>query len=332
MTSEHLDAGVVSSRRCLALLALVVMFAAGCSSSSRSTAPATTANNAPSSTTSSPGKQSSSSTTPAASRAVCGRSGRAPERYQSVVVFAFENRTWDDVGLGFGSGMPYLHGLGQQCSYFTDWTEADTGQNSLSQYVGQVTGAPQPGTVDDCSPSSSCSTQADNIFRQARVVGKSAVNYVEGATTPCSASGNASKHIPALYMWGADDRSHCSEQVRPLSDFDPNKLPNFAFITPTLCNDGHDCSDATVDGWAKAHVQPVLNSTAYKRGKVAVFIWYDEDHPVPNLWITPTAHPGALSTAGAGYAGTLKAWESMLGLPCLANACTAPAMRAAANS
>jgi hypothetical protein len=65
---------------------------------------------------------------------------------------------------------------------------------------------------------------------------------------------------------------------------------------------------------------------------VAVFIWYDEDHPVPNLWIAPTAKPGSVTAQGAGYAGTLRAWESMLGLPCLADACSAPDMRKYANS
>ena len=133
-------------------------------------------------------------------------------------------------------------------------------------------------------------------------------------------------------MWQAGDRAHCSAQVRPFSEFKPSHLPNFAFVSPTLCNDGHDCDNATVDRWAKAHVPPVLNSPAYKAGKVAVFIWYDEDHPVPNLWITPTATRGAHTLAGAGYAGTLRAWESMLGFPCLARACSAPNMRAAANS
>jgi hypothetical protein len=262
----------------------------------------------------------------------CGIPAPHPALYTSVVVFAFENRSWSDVGLGFGTGMPYLHALGQRCPYFKDWTETDTTQNSLTQYTGQVTGARQAGTVNDCKPSASCSTQANNIFRQARRVAKTAINYVEGATIGCSASGNASKHIPDLYMWGADDQSFCTKQVRPYSEFNPNQLPNFAFITPTLCNDGHDCDNATVDTWAAANVQPVLNSTAYRAGKVAVFIWYDEGHPVPNLWITPTGHIGALSTTGAGYAGTLKAWESMLDLPCLANACTATDMRTPANS
>jgi hypothetical protein len=228
--------------------------------------------------------------------------------------------------------MPYLHGLGRQCGYFTDWTEADRGQNSLTQYVGAVTGAPQPGTVNDCAPSSSCSTQSDNLFRQARRARLTAINYVEGSTSPCSAAGNAAKHVPVLYLWGADDRAHCDQQVRPLSDFDPNSPPAFAFVTPTLCNDGHDCANATVDTWARRHVQPLLDSAGYRNGDVAVFIWYDEDHPVPNLWLTPTARPGPLATPGAGYAGTLKAWESMLGLPCLANACTATNLRVPARS
>ncbi|HMC69088.1 MAG TPA: hypothetical protein VKJ07_08040, partial [Mycobacteriales bacterium] len=143
------------------------------------------------------------------------------------MVFAFENRTWSDVGPGFGRDMAYLHSLGQRCSYFTDWTETNNAQNSLTQYTGQVTGAFQPGTVNDCSPSTSCSTTADNLFRQARRAGLSAINYVEGATSGCSAHGNAAKHIPALYMWGADDRAHCNDQVRPFQEFDPNRLPAF---------------------------------------------------------------------------------------------------------
>jgi hypothetical protein len=262
---------------------------------------------------------------------VCGNPGRPPARYDAVVVFSFENRTWSDVGDGF-SKMPYLHSLAQRCTYFPDWTETDTKQSSLTQYIGAVTGARQSGTVFDCSPSDRCSTTADNLFRQGRAARVNAVNYVEGATKGCDASGNAVRHIPDMYMWTADDRAACETQTRPYSEFDPNHLSGFSFITPTLCNDGHDCGNDVVDGWARAHIQPVLDSAAYRAGKVAVFVWYDEDHPVPNLWMMPTAKPGPNELFGAGYAGTLAAWESMLGLPCLANACTAPNMRAAANA
>ncbi len=262
----------------------------------------------------------------------CDGATAPPSHYTSVVVFSFENRSWDEVGPGFGEAMPYLHTLGTECSWFPDWTETDQHQKSLSQYIGQVTGVNDPKTVDDCKPSDTCNTTADSLFRQIRNSGRAAINFVEGPTTPCSAEGNKAKHIPALYLWGADDRQHCAEQVRPFTDFDPDRLPAFAFITPTECNDGHDCSDQVVDTWAREHVQPVLDSAAYRSGKVAVFIWYDEDAPVPNLWITPTAFAGARGGVAAGAAGTLRAWQSMLGVDCLAAACTAADLRSAAHS
>ena len=168
-----------------------------------------------------------------------------------------------------------------------------------------MTGARQPGTVNDCSPSPTCSTRADNLFRQLRDSGRRAVNYVEGATGPCQADNNAARHVPALYLYGDGDRAHCNQQVRPLDELDVNALPSFAWVTPNLCNDGHDCGNNVVDSWARDNVQPLLDSAAYRAGHVAVFIWYDEDQPVPNLWITPTATKGPIDLAGAGAFGTL---------------------------
>ena len=146
----------------LAIALVLVLFTAACggdddhTGSSSVTVPSTT-------TTPTKG-----TTTSAAPRTVCGNPGPAPRHYQSIVVFSFENRTWARVGLGFGPSMPYLHSLGQQCTYFTHWAETDPKQSSLTQYVGQVTGAPQPGTQFDCSPS------ASNAKRRSRVVSPAA--------------------------------------------------------------------------------------------------------------------------------------------------------------
>jgi acid phosphatase len=295
----------------IAVLVLALVAAACGGDSSSTTKPTTTSTPATTART-------------AANTDPCGAPTPPPARYDSVVVFSFENRRWSDVGLGFGPQMPYLHRLGSQCTWFPQWTETDITQNSLTQYIGQVTGARQPGTENDCSPSITCSTQADNLFRQVRASGRRGINYVEGATRPCSASGNAVRHIPAMYLWAPEDRAQCAAMVRPLRELDLAHLPAFAFVTPNTCNDGHDCDNATVDAWARTHIQPVLDSRAYRAGRVAVFVWYDEDSPVPNLWITPSAPAGPRDVPGAGYATTLRAWESMLGLPCLANACAAP--------
>ncbi len=311
-------------RRPLLLTALVVVALSACASSTPTAAKPpkpTAAPDAPTTTSAHTSNQSP-----------CGGPTAPPARYDSVVVFSFENRSWNDVGAGFGPAMPYLHDLGTKCSWFPDWTEMDRSEKSLAQYLGQVIGTTEPTAVDDCKPSATCHTTEDSIFRQLRLDGRRAVNFVEGAAAPCSDEGNKPKHIPALYLWGADDRAHCDAQVRPFTDFDPNRLPAFAFITPTQCNDGHDCSDQTVDTWARDHVQPVLDSAAYRAGKVAVFIWYDESAPVPNLWITPTALPGARTAVQAGPDGTLRAWQSMLGVPCLQRACSATDLRPVTHS
>jgi hypothetical protein len=255
---------------------------------------------------------------------VCGSNASPPNHYDHVVIFAFENRTWSNVGLGFSATtMPYLHALASQCSYFSDWTETNTKQDSLTQYIGETSGVDNPNTVNDCNPSTKCESTDNNIFRQVRQAGGTARNYVEGATTGCSAAGNAAKHIPGLYYFGSytdttgthHDNDFCNTEVRPYTEFDPNNLPTYAFVTPTLCNDGHDCGDAVVDAWASANIQPVLDSAAYKAGTVAVFVWYDEDHPTPNVQIALTSHQGDITQTGIGsHAALLKTIEDMLNL------------------
>jgi len=170
------------------------------------------------------------------------------------------------------------------------------------------------------------------------VAGGTVRSYVEGATTGCSASGNAAKHIPALYYFGTytdgtgthSDNDFCNTEVRPYSEFDVNNLPTYAFITPTLCNDGHDCNDATVNTWASTNIKRVLDSAAYQAGTTAVFVWYDEDHPVPNMQIGLHVKAG-VNTTPISYCSTLRAWEDLAGVGHIACAATATDMRPLTN-
>lgn len=257
--------------------------------------------------------------------AKCGSTAAPPATYDHIVVIVEENRTWNGVGgIGFADPqMPYLGDLGRNCRTFADWVETNTTQNSLNQYIGLASGTSNPNTVDDCTPSPTCRSTDDNIFRQIRRAGGTARSYVEGATTGCSAAGNAAKHVPAMYFYGTytdgsgthNDDDFCATEVRPLAEFDVNNLPTFAMIIPDLCNDGHDCVNATVDAWAAKTLQPVLDSASYAAGRTAVMVMYDEDRPVPNLLIAPTASRGISTIGGAGHAAMLRTWEEMLGLP-----------------
>ncbi len=274
----------------------------------------------------------------------CGSSAQAPPTYDHVVVVMMENRTWSAVGgVGFDDpSMPYLHALASRCTTFADWTETDPDQNSLTQYIGLTSGRANPATVDDCSPSRRCRSTDDNLFRQVRQAGGTARTYVEGATAPCSAGDNAAKHVPALYYQGTytdasgatrNDHDACEEEVRPLDELDVGHLPTFAMVVPDPCHDGHDCDNATVDAFARTWVGRILASPAYTQGTTAVMVLYDEDRPVPNLLVAPTAVAGPVTLAGAGHSAMLRTWEEMLGLPTMATdeVRAAPSLRGAAH-
>ena len=159
--------------------------------------------------------------------------------------------------------MPYLNSLATQCATCADYTEPDPSENSATQYVG--TDGRKHGEHG-----------AQRLLARRRRVGDPEQHLPAGARRG---------YGPAVVRRGRDDRlfgerergeahpgavllrgytdasgSHndhdfCSTEVRPYSEFNPNALPDFSFVTPTLCNDGHDCSDSTVDAWASANVQ-----------------------------------------------------------------------------
>jgi phospholipase C len=315
----------------LVALAALTVAVSGCSDSRATMPPAPGAASPGAGKVTGPSPAVTSSAVTAGADAICGRAEAPPPVYEHVVVIMEENRTWPEVGgVGFGR-LPYLASVAAQCTVYRDWLETNPSQNSLTQYIGLTSGVDNPATVDDCRPSATCRSTDDNIFRQVRVAGGTARTFVEGPTDPCSAKGNAAKHVPALYYAGGDDPAHCTEEVRPLSDFDPNHLPTFAFIVPDQCHDGHDCSNTKVDAWLADHLQPILAGDEYRAGRTAVFVLYDEDRPVPNLVIAPTARAGQIDDPGAGHSAALRTFEDLLGLPVLAPAADSPSLRASAD-
>jgi hypothetical protein len=240
-----------------------------------------------------------------------------------------ENRTWPQVGGPGFSAMPYTHSLAEDCSFYTNWLETNPHQNSLTQYIGLTSGVDNPATVNDCLPSA-CHSTTNNIFRQVRRAGGTARTYVEHATRGCNGRYHPA-NVPALYYFGAHDHSFCRKEVRPLGELDVNRLPTFAMIVPTLCDNGHDCGNDSVDAWLKVHLSSILASKGYRSRTTAVFVIYDEDRPVPNLLLAPTARAGAIVTTVASHSSALRTIEEMLGLPVLRSVQGAPSLRASAH-
>jgi len=250
-----------------------------------------------------------------------------------------ENKSYSSV-IG-SSSAPYETQLAHQCASDTDWSDAGRQYNSLPSYIAMTTG--QSGSIltpftCDCDPSSSVSVTVDNIFRQVRTAGGTERSYAEGMSGNCSDSGTtyAAKHNPALYMWGGADRTACQQDDIPMGSatagafinaLNGNTLPTYALVAPNLCNDTHDCGVSTGDQFLKTLVPQILSSPAYRSGKTAVFVVWDEDSPIPNIAIAPSVIPGTATSTAVNHYGLLRATEEMLGLPLLGNAATATSLR-----
>ena len=100
----------------------------------------------------------------------------------------------------------------------------------------------------------------------------------------------ALKHDPFAYYGSA-----CPAQVVPFtsfaSDMKNGNVPDFVWITPGLCHDGHDCSTSVADGWLSQVVPEIQATDAWKQGGLLVITW-DEGEDAANHILTILIQPG----------------------------------------
>jgi len=263
----------------------------------------------------------------------CGTLAEPPATYDHVIWIWMENHSAAQV-IGRPDA-PFVTDLAAKCATATDYRSV--GSPSLPNYIGATSGDTW-GITDDAGPSTHRLT-VDNLFRQVRSAGGTAVSYQDAMPANCVLGGRSTyavKHNPAAYYAGGDDRAACITDNVP---FAPNflnamgssdTLPTFSFITPDLCNDTHDCPVATGDNWLSGLLSVLLDMPVYHAGRTAIFLVWDEDAPMPFVAITPSVHPGTVITQTVNHYALLRTTEEMLGITTyLGNAAAAPSMRAA---
>jgi phosphatidylinositol-3-phosphatase len=153
--------------------------------------------------------------------------------------------------------------------------------------------------------------------------------YMEGMNNGCINSGYpyAVRHNPFAYYGGA-----CPGNVVPFTDFARDMaqpdVPRFVWITPGMCNDGHDCSTAVADAYLARTVPQILATEAWKQGGV-LFITWDEGEDAANSVLTLVIRPDAAHGTSArayNHYSLLATIEDRLGLPRLGAARDASAM------
>lgn len=163
----------------------------------------------------------------------------------------------------------------------------------------------------------------------------------------------AAKHNPFVYFHSIiDDAKYCGTHVVNLQALTDdlahlNTTPNYVYITPNLCNDGHDapCKNGdpggliSADAFLRTWVPRILNSPAFKKDGLLV-ITFDEGTdgtscchekglpggPQPGQFgpgggqigavlLSPFIAPGTTSTVEYNHYSLLRSIEDFFGLP-----------------
>jgi len=162
--------------------------------------------------------------------------------------------------------------------------------------------------------------------------------YMEGMTAEAGCMRSpypyALKHNPFAYYGGA-----CPSNVVPIEALDADlaaDTPNFVWITPGLCHDGHDCAVDVAGTWLDGQVSRIVSSDAWRSGGVLFIVWDEGDggdsNLVPLIVLTKDAIATRFEMQYDHYS-LLATIEDAFGMPRLGAAATArPLAQIAAGS
>jgi hypothetical protein len=174
---------------------------------------------------------------------------------------------------------------------------------SLPNYLALVSGSTW-GVTSDCT---ACYVSGPNLASQLESAGIGWGAYFEGMPSPCftgpeSPDGSyAQKHDPFVYFGEVREVAALCSHLQPLSSLEVQlssnspSIPRFVWVTPNLCDDGHDCSSAHAGAWLTGFVDSVTSTTAWKDSG-AMFVTWDEG--TDDSGVDPST--GAVSAQGGG--------------------------------
>ena len=234
-----------------------------------------------------------------------------------VFVIVMENRSFAQVA---GSG--YVARLASEYGVATNYHGVS--HPSLPNYLAMTSGSTW-GIADDGYHS----LPAGGLGGQLTAAGIEWRAYMEGMANGCfhSSYPYALKHDPFAYYGGG-----CPQEVVPFgrfgADMSSGDVPRFVWITPGLCHDGHDCSNAVADAWLAQTVPAILATPAWQDGGV-LFITWDEGEDSANSVMTLVIRSGPLlhrSARAYDHYSLLASIEDLLGVARLGQAAHAAPM------
>lgn len=260
-----------------------------------------------------------------------------------IAVIVMENEEYGDI---IGSrATPFINRLARRFGLAS--AHFAIAHPSLPNYLA-LTGGSSFQISSDCTD---CSALGDNLGSQLTSAKIRWRAYMEDLPAPCfrgsDAGGYVKKHDPFLYYTRLTACRNVVGFNALAGDERTGHLPRFAWITPNLCHDMHDCSTATGDRFLSRLVPPLLGSLG-PRG-LLLLTWDEGSSDQGCCHLGSGGHIALIAAGGQARSGvvlhrptdhysTLQAIEDLLGLPRLrgaACACTpslAPLLRTAVRT
>jgi phosphatidylinositol-3-phosphatase len=240
--------------------------------------------------------------------------GAQSSQIQTVFLILMENQNWS--GIIGNASAPYINRqLLPMASHAEQYYNPPGVHPSLPNYLWLEAGT-NFGITDDNDPSSHSENTTQHLVTQLTLAGKTWKAYQEdipGTNCPLTdVNDYAVHHDPFVYFTDVTNNNNsnsqtCIAHVRPYSelaaDLQNNKVANYNFITPNMCDDMHDCGVSAGDSWLSTEIPKIMNSAAYRNGG-AIFITWDEgendsDGPIGMIVISPLAK-------GNGYSNSIR--------------------------
>ncbi len=195
--------------------------------------------------------------------------------FDHIVLIVLENRGYK--AAMDGTSMPHFAELAQKYTLLTNYFAIS--HPSVPNYIALMTGSTQNITTD-CT---TCFLNVPNLADELAKSGHTWKAYLESMPSPCfqgNANPYAMKHNPFIYFDSVrQNTTICDNSIVPMTQLDTdlqaNKMPNFAFIMPDLCDSGHDCTATTADNWLNDMVGKLQGSSALDKNSLIV-ITFDE--------------------------------------------------------
>ena len=263
----------------------------------------------------------------------------------TIFIILFENQDWS--AFKDSPDAPYInHTLLPMASHCENYFNPPGLHPSLPNYLWLEAGT-NFGVFDDHDPSVNHQATTNHLSSLLNGKGISWKAYQEdipGTSVPLTAiNGYVPKHDPFVYFddvtginnpGDAYGIAHIRPYTELITDLASNTVARYNFITPNLCDDGHDSCPPQenqvrqTDDWLAGEIPKILSSSAYSNNG-AIFITWDEgaggnDGPIGMIVLSPLVRGGYFNNIRYTHSSLLRTFQEIFGVaPLLGDAANA---------